>query len=323
MRQVSISFLALLILAQLAFGGSISGTVTNATSVDGMFLVVAMLHAGITDLTSAPMTYIFSPEYMQDYTLTNDAIVDFNPFFPIAYMPAGILPASGDPFGAQLFPPVITWGGVATDVDITLFSSGYIGGNINYTGSYAQVCVNVYDYYSILSPTLESTHFIGADNYLLSVIPSGPKQVQAFDDLNGNRIFDDGEPSGYYSIPFLGFDIVLVTGNISTSGINITIDPTGIGETRNLPDNSSLDIYPNPFNSTVTIAVGAGFTPASFEVFDINGKIIEEIPHVHLNKGSSGGSFTWTPDESVGSGVYFVRASVGDENITKQVIYLK
>jgi len=333
MKKIPILILATLFFAQLAPGGSISGTVTNATGVDGFVLVVAMLHAGVTDLTSAPMEYVMMPEFPQEYTVTNDAIVDMNPYFPVAYMPEGFLPTSGDPFGARLLPPVLTWGGVATDVDLTLFSSGNIGGNIDYSGSYAKVCVNVYDYYSIMNPTLESTHFIGDDNYHLTVIPSGPKRVQAFDDLNGNMVFDDGEPNGYYSIPFIGLDIVLVTGNVSNSGINITIEASGIDEAET-PSALALQAYPNPFNSSVTITVSDEATsPLQIEVFDINGRKIAELtPPAPLNRGeqeksplSRGylGGGVWQPDKSFGSGVYFVRARSGDESVSKRVVYLK
>ena len=31
----------------------------------------------------------------------------------------------------------------------------------------------------------------------------------------------------------------------------------------------------------------------------------------------------WQPDESIGSGVYLVRAPVGDKSITKRIVYLK
>ncbi|MBN2542490.1 T9SS type A sorting domain-containing protein, partial [bacterium] len=34
-------------------------------------------------------------------------------------------------------------------------------------------------------------------------------------------------------------------------------------------------------------------------------------------------SFTWTPDKSLCSGIYFIKATIGNQSITKQVIYLK
>jgi hypothetical protein len=33
--------------------------------------------------------------------------------------------------------------------------------------------------------------------------------------------------------------------------------------------------------------------------------------------------FTWTPEKSIGSGVYLVRARFGDRETTKRVVYLK
>lgn len=327
----------------LCFGGQISGTITNATSVEGMVLVVAALHAGVTDLTSAPTTMAFFPEFPYDYTITNDAIVSMNFYFPVAYMPRGVLPASGDPFGARLFPPVIPIGNVATGVDLTLFSSGNIGGNITYSGSPDKLCINVYDYYSYPTPRLESTHFVGRRNYLLEVIPSGPKQVQAFDDINGNRSFDDGEPNAFYEMPFVGIDIVLVTGNVSGSGINISIPLSDIEDDEtNLPDDFAISVYPNPFNSAVTISAPVG---AEIEIFDLNGRLVAEIPvgsrPASAMKQELSGSmktcgadvapteFLWQPAPSVTSGVYMVRATVpGNKGLrthvsAKRVVYLK
>jgi len=34
-------------------------------------------------------------------------------------------------------------------------------------------------------------------------------------------------------------------------------------------------------------------------------------------------AFIWTPDESVTSGVYLVRATIGDRAVKKKVVYLK
>ncbi|MBN2542245.1 hypothetical protein JXI42_05220 [bacterium] len=34
-------------------------------------------------------------------------------------------------------------------------------------------------------------------------------------------------------------------------------------------------------------------------------------------------SFTWSPDETISSGIYLVRASCGGKSITKRVVYLK
>ena len=119
---------------------------------------------------------------------------------------------------------------------------------------------------------------------------------------------------------------------------------SSIDEPRLRPDEFEFRSYPNPFNSSVTIAiegVGAGFTPARVEIFDLNGRRVAEIiPPVPpltrgeeerkspLSKGDLGG-LVWHPDPSLPSGVYLVRAKFGGGRgalapiATKRVVYLK
>jgi hypothetical protein len=56
-------------------------------------------------------------------------------------------------------------------------------------------------------------------------------------------------------------------------------------------------------------------------------KGVPENDNSPLNKGGcpegTGGILTWQPDATVGSGVYLVRAKVGDSEVTKRVVYLK
>ena len=68
---------------------------------------------------------------------------------------------------------------------------------------------------------------------------------------------------------------------------------------------------PNPFNSACRISAPVN---ATVEIFDIKGRCIVEL---------DGGDQIWKPEASVGSGVYLVRAKIGDEDITKRVVYLK
>ncbi|GEM_PF-1571749 len=119
---------------------------------------------------------------------------------------------------------------------------------------------------------------------------------------------------------------------------------SGIGE-KNLPEEIGLSVWPNPFNSALNIALrGVGATERSpgqiaVEIFDINGRsVYAPSPSVPLPKGEGGqvllppgegGSksrmraFTWQPDESLSSGVYLIRARVGDKSVTKKILYLK
>jgi len=122
------------------------------------------------------------------------------------------------------------------------------------------------------------------------------------------------------------------------------LDNTGIAESPTAkPAAFTLSAYPNPFNSAVTISIYQAGTPVlpvsqtstpEIEIFDINGRKIEEIPlnppltrgtsfSPRLLKGGRGG-FVWQPDENLGSGVYLIRAKIGDEQtVMKRVVYLK
>jgi hypothetical protein len=106
-----------------------------------------------------------------------------------------------------------------------------------------------------------------------------------------------------------------------------------------LPEVFTISANPNPFNSSVRITLdGLGAhcnTPLQIEIFDVNGRIVERIPSALLYKGGTeqreaGVSYIWTPDESLPSGVYLVKARIGlskgsgaETTATKRVVYLK
>jgi len=97
-----------------------------------------------------------------------------------------------------------------------------------------------------------------------------------------------------------------------------------IAEEIHMPESPAIFAYPNPFNAAVTITAPAG---AEIKVFDINGRRVATPSFVlPLNKGEmSEGQreFIWQASPSIGSGVYLVRATVGEKEITKRVVYLK
>ncbi len=120
------------------------------------------------------------------------------------------------------------------------------------------------------------------------------------------------------------------------------------------PADFGITVFPNPFNSAVSISAPSG---AEIGIFDVNGRLIAQLP-----AGGSGGAgftparndgahdnerdgarqseatnvFIWTPDETIPSGVYLVRASsdgrgglapVGEPDsgrfVAKRIVYLK
>jgi len=100
-----------------------------------------------------------------------------------------------------------------------------------------------------------------------------------------------------------------------------------------LPADFSLSVHPNPFNSAVTISLSAGVGASKarpgqvgVEIFDVNGRMVADLPVPNCDLGNSQFGPTpviWQPEESIGSGVYQIRATVGVETVTKRIVYLK
>lgn len=96
---------------------------------------------------------------------------------------------------------------------------------------------------------------------------------------------------------------------IKTDSLGYTAIEENDDATR--PEVFEISAYPNPFNSAVRIIAPEN---AEVEVFDIEGRKIGGLP---------GGESVWKPEESLGSGIYLVRATIGEHEVTKRVVYLK
>jgi hypothetical protein len=126
------------------------------------------------------------------------------------------------------------------------------------------------------------------------------------------------------------YAIIYGPAKISDADWGIMV-PSGIGETPDLPERSTITAYPNPFNSSVRFAFegeGAGFAPATIEIYDISGrKIAESAPfdtRSYRAIGRDEHEFLWTPDVGTPSGVYFARVIADNgESQTARVVYLK
>ncbi|MCD6595755.1 T9SS type A sorting domain-containing protein, partial [bacterium] len=74
-------------------------------------------------------------------------------------------------------------------------------------------------------------------------------------------------------------------------------------------------------------------SPAMVEVYDIRGNIIATPFNIQAQQGIAEGKEScarkthevcWTPDETISSGIYFVKAKTDDgHSISKKIIYLK
>jgi hypothetical protein len=78
-----------------------------------------------------------------------------------------------------------------------------------------------------------------------------------------------------------------------------------------LPENPDVSIYPNPFNASCRINSPDG---TIVEIYDISGLTVAKL---------TGGDRIWKPANEIGSGVYFMRAKIGDKTLYKRLVYLK
>jgi len=119
------------------------------------------------------------------------------------------------------------------------------------------------------------------------------------------------------------YEIDYMSGGISdsskTRNVLLDYDFTGVDEQTPLPGDFSLEAYPNPFNASVRIVIDSRSESAerlsTLEIFDVNGRSVAEL--------TANGACRWMPNESLGSGVYLVRATMGGESVTKHIILLK
>jgi len=125
---------------------------------------------------------------------------------------------------------------------------------------------------------------------------------------------------------------VTPTINDVTPTFNAVCTHLDIDESVIQPTTFSLSAHPNPFNSAVAISVGEGLKPSRIEIFDVNGRMVYKTPVGATRRVARSTcqppvdpyEFVWQPDDNITSGVYLVRATVGDGgSVTKRIVYLK
>lgn len=102
---------------------------------------------------------------------------------------------------------------------------------------------------------------------------------------------------------------------ISDNCWSFIVNPLDIQEAKvSLPKSVKIWAYPNPFNSSIKIDLEGNNGKPEIVIFDIYG---------HKVKGFSRPKFTWCPEKQIHSGLYLIRARIGEEITTKEIIYLK
>ncbi len=202
----------------------------------------------------------------------------------------------------------------------------------NESGSY-RLCTSGRFYVLDQSDSLEAIYIsdslFGCSSYLFSYSKT------AVLDFNG-----DGRDEIFHSLISS-----YCAGNDWEIVVYTTGDWEGIEENESLkPTFFEISAYPNPFNSAVRITLdcrGLINQAPTVEIFDLNGRRIDVIPaKAGIQPPRQPAGFPigvgndieciWQPDESLPSGVYLVRATIGsstgsgtEQSTSKRIVYLK
>lgn len=96
--------------------------------------------------------------------------------------------------------------------------------------------------------------------------------------------------------------------DVDTICQTITINTANIGENAL----NQVAVYPNPFNNSFTLNLGASFDQVSVVITDVNGRVIETL--------SANQSAVLTVDLAADAGVYFVKIASGNDAIVIKII---
>jgi hypothetical protein len=154
------------------------------------------------------------------------------------------------------------------------------------------------------------------------------------DDSAGVTAYSINNPLSPYELA--GYDSPGAAKGIFVSGMNVylgdyysfiilvhTDTPTGIEEGEGSPPSafSISSVYPNPFNAQSVISFEISRTTViSLDVFDLSGRLVENI----FNRSMDPGSFSIAWDGAgYSSGIYFFRLSGGGFSCVKKATLLK
>ena len=88
-----------------------------------------------------------------------------------------------------------------------------------------------------------------------------------------------------------------------------------IAENIKHPQKIEISAYPNPFNSSCVITAPVG---ARVEIYDLWGRLVYTSP----SAGAKNGKHIWSPNQSVPSGVYLIRAMTEDGQVAEKKVVL-
>ena len=87
-------------------------------------------------------------------------------------------------------------------------------------------------------------------------------------------------------------------------------------------ERAELSVYPNPFNSSISISAPEG---AKVEIFDLRGNVVGAgLAPAQQQGDRKSHPYIWQPEKEITSGIYLIRATTKDGlTETKRIIYLR
>ncbi|MBL0062667.1 MAG: T9SS type A sorting domain-containing protein [bacterium] len=138
-----------------------------------------------------------------------------------------------------------------------------------------------------------------------------PYRIGQAGDFNCDGI-DDWFFSAYHGLEARG-RIIVVAGD-RNFGLAVN-DHSPI-----VPQEFSLSVFPNPFNSTLSISLNVPlYQEVTVSLYDLLGREVDVVYRGRL----SSQTISYVAPAALSSGVYFLRASVGDVSVLGKVVLLK
>jgi hypothetical protein len=151
----------------------------------------------------------------------------------------------------------------------------------------------------------------GIREYIVYISKNGAEYLPYFTNSGAQSMIFIGELDSNYRFYLVGIDSVGNTQLAPTSpNIEITFTSSGI----DLVKQHNISIYPNPVESTLSIAVSGNQSALRYEIRDLQGKLIQE------DTFSNGNLFSISVD-SLNAGMYMIH--IIQDNSSKSIKFIK
>ena len=191
--------------------------------------------------------------------------------------------------------------------------------------------------------------FYAADPFIYNVSGYGRMLIKHDYNFRYYNLYESGEPFDSIPIATIEYEEMQFGGNIFIGDINAdgnediavpiltdddpdllpqyigvySIISTGIDEVINKPEHISLlSCYPNPFNSSTLISY-TGLKGGEIEIYDVTGRLVKTLVLGDSQEGKIIWDATDNQENTIASGIYFIKSSSSSVTNVVKAFYLK